>query len=276
MSSSRAMSSPLANPTAWDNVADGYLGDLLPFYTHYAKDALELAGLSQGSTVLDVACGPGTLALLAARQGTQVTAVDFSPAMIDLLAHQIEEEKLGNITAKVGDGQRLALSSETFDVAFSLFGLIFFPNRSQGLFELFRTLKPGGRLVISSWVPVDRIPSLKALWTIVGEVEPDMPYGNNKAPMGEPADIHMELAMAGFVETQVKTVSHTLVYPTIRDFWQSMLRSSPPLALIQQRLPEQEWKVFQEKVYKRLVAELGEGEVRAKWPAHIGMGKKPE
>ena len=275
MSSSRAMSSPLANPTAWDNVADGYLGDLLPFFTHYAKDALELAAFPQGATVLDLACGPGTLALLAARQGAQVTAVDFSPAMIELLVHQVEEEKLTNLTAKVGDGQRLALSSESFDVAFSLFGVIFFTHRSQGLSELYRTLKPGGKLVLSSWVPVERVPTLKTLWSIVGDLEPDLPYGNNKAPMGEPTDIHMEMAMAGFVETQVKTVSHSLVYPTTRDFWQSMLRSSPPLALIQQRLPEQEWQAFQEKAYKRLVAEMGDGEVRAKWPAHIGMGKKP-
>jgi SAM-dependent methyltransferase len=269
------MSSPLAKPLAWDGVADGYVSDLLPFFTHYAEDALGLVDLSPGSHVLDVAAGPGTVALLAARKGAQVTAVDFSPAMIDHLYHFIEEEKLSNIDARVGDGQRLALSSDTFDVSFSLFGLIYYADRGQGFFELFRTLKPGGRAIISSWVPVERVPSLKTLWTIVGELAPELPNGSNRSPLGDPTDIQLEMALAGFTDVTVRTVSHTLVFPSTQTFWQSMLRSSPPLVLLQQRLPEREWQSFCEKVQARLIAELGDGEIRAKWPAHIGMGRKP-
>ena len=52
-------------------------------FEHYATEALRLANAVTGARIVDVACGPGTLALLAAQRGHLVDALDFSPAMIE-------------------------------------------------------------------------------------------------------------------------------------------------------------------------------------------------
>src|SRR4051794_15989674 len=119
----------MAQPKGWDVGAAAYSSNFVPLFRAYAVDALALAGVTGSTRVLDVACGPGTLALEAARLGAAVIATDFSPGMIAQLRGRMGEAGLANITAEVMDGQRLALPDASFDAAFSMFGLIFFPDR---------------------------------------------------------------------------------------------------------------------------------------------------
>jgi 2-polyprenyl-3-methyl-5-hydroxy-6-metoxy-1,4-benzoquinol methylase len=72
----------LATPMPWNLVASAYEAEVLPTFRHFAEEALRLAAPAAGSRVADVACGPGTLALIAARAGFTVDAIDFSPEMI--------------------------------------------------------------------------------------------------------------------------------------------------------------------------------------------------
>ena len=86
--------------------------------------------------LLDVAAGPGTLALQAARRGARVTATDFSPAMVETLRARASSEGLSGITTEVADGQNLPFPNASFDVACSMFGLFIFPDRARGFAEL--------------------------------------------------------------------------------------------------------------------------------------------
>jgi hypothetical protein len=74
------MANPLAAASVWDGVAEDYAADLLPVFSAFASDALDLAAPQPGVVVLDVAARPGTLALIAARRVARVVAVDFSRA----------------------------------------------------------------------------------------------------------------------------------------------------------------------------------------------------
>ena len=113
-------------------------------YRGSTQGGVELvAGVGAGQSVLDVACGPGTLAFLAARRGAEVMAVDFCAGMIGELAARLAETPAA-IEARVADGMDLPLESGAFDAAFSMFGLMFFPDRARGFAELHRVLRPGG------------------------------------------------------------------------------------------------------------------------------------
>src|SRR5262245_7747216 len=143
--------SPLSTPIPWDLVADEYALDVVPLFERFADAALDLAAPLEGRRVLDVACGPGTLALRAARLAEEVTALDFSAGMVRQLEAKAAAEGASNLRALQGDGQALPFPDERFDAAFSLFGLMFFPDRARGFAELRRVLVPGGRAVVSSW-----------------------------------------------------------------------------------------------------------------------------
>ena len=85
---------PLALPATWDAVAEGYADELMPLFERYAQDALALAVLPARAHVLDVATGPGTLALLAAPVAERVVALDFSEAMIVQLDRRVAAARL--------------------------------------------------------------------------------------------------------------------------------------------------------------------------------------
>ena len=91
---SRPMTSanPLSSPAPWNLVASEYAVEVAPVLAWFAQKAIDLALLSPGARVLDVAAGPGTLSFLAARNGARVTAIDFSPAMIEKLRERASTE----------------------------------------------------------------------------------------------------------------------------------------------------------------------------------------
>jgi ubiquinone/menaquinone biosynthesis C-methylase UbiE len=140
----------LSSVTPWEMVAEGYAETTMKLFRGYTESALEVANISRESAILDVACGPGTLPILAAGQVKSVHAIDFSESMINIFKESVKTEGFNNVEIHCGDGQDLPFSDGMFDVAFSMFGLIFFPNRNKGYSEIYRTLKPGGKIVISS------------------------------------------------------------------------------------------------------------------------------
>jgi ubiquinone/menaquinone biosynthesis C-methylase UbiE len=145
--------SPLSQPEEWNLVSPGYTDVLLPEFTKYGRNVLERVPLTKSDNVLDVATGPGTMAMLLSPLVRQVTGIDFAEQMLEQARKQVAERGLQNIKFHVGDAQVLPFANESFDAAFSMFGLIFFPDRAKGLSELVRVLRPGGNVALTSWVP---------------------------------------------------------------------------------------------------------------------------
>jgi len=131
-------------------VAPGYAEIAMKAFRTYMQAALSLVKPTSGCSIVDIACGPGTLALEADPNVKSVHAVDFSNAMLDILNSTIRKRGISNIETYCGDAQQLPYDNEQFDCAFSLFGLMFFPDRGKGYADIRRVLKPGGKVVISS------------------------------------------------------------------------------------------------------------------------------
>lgn len=117
--------------------------------------AVNLARLLPGEQVLDVGCGTGTLALEVARRvGTtgHVIGIDPGEEQIARACAKAERHHMP-ITFQVGVIERLAFPDQTFDVVFSTLMMHHLPAslKRQGLAEIARVLKPGGRLVIADF-----------------------------------------------------------------------------------------------------------------------------
>jgi ubiquinone/menaquinone biosynthesis C-methylase UbiE len=263
---------PLAEPLAWNLVARDYALEVVPQFEKYASDALRIANIRAGARVLDVAAGPGTLTLVAAKNAKSVEAIDFASDMIALLEQRAREAGLGNVNARVGDGQALPYEAGSFDAVFSMFGLIFFPDRAQGLSEMKRVLAPGGVAVVSSWRPFSEAPLLAALMGALAEQLPDLPFGKSKAPMGEVDEVLSEMTAAGFRDVHAEAVAHSMEAPDMATFWGSMERTMAPVVLLRKKMGEA-WAPVGARILASLSSRFGSGPQSGVMPALLGIGR---
>jgi ubiquinone/menaquinone biosynthesis C-methylase UbiE len=101
---------------------------------------------------LDLACGTGAVAELAARAGASVTGVDLAPALIETARQRAQEQKF-EIDYRVGDCERLDLDDASYDRLSSTCGIMFAPDHAATAHELARVVVPGGRIGLANWTP---------------------------------------------------------------------------------------------------------------------------
>jgi len=266
-------SNPLSSPPPWNLVASDYAAEVAPIFAWFAQQAIDLALLSSGTRVLDVAAGPGTLSFLAARAGARVTAIDFSPAMIEELRERASAEWV-TVESHVGDGQALPFADVSFDRAFSMFGLMFFPDRLLGFRELLRVLVPGGVAVVSSWAAEDGDTWRNLIWDAVREHLPNLPLGGSAPPLGNLDDCRREMTAAGFENVEVHELTHTLPRMTTRQGWAWMVRATAPVALLRQSLGPAKWAAFDACVLAKLIEAFGEESQSMRRKANLSVGHK--
>lgn len=110
---------------------------------------LDLAGISPGRRVLDVAAGAGEPAISAAKRvgpTGSVLATDISPNILAAAGRAAAAAGLTNVETRVMDGEHLELPDASFDAVLSRVGLIYFPDQQRALAEIRRVLVPGGRV----------------------------------------------------------------------------------------------------------------------------------
>lgn len=105
-----------------------------------------------GERVLDIACGSGTAALVAARRYCEVTGLDYVPALIERAKGRATADDL-DVEFKVGDAQSLPFPDESFDVLLSVYGVHFAPDQQKAAQEMLRVCRPGGRIGLASPIP---------------------------------------------------------------------------------------------------------------------------
>lgn len=105
-----------------------------------------------GSTFLDVACGSGNAALVAARRFCRVTGVDFAAPTLERARRRAEADGC-EIAFVEGDAQALPVGDASFDTVTSVFGAMFAPDQAATAAELLRVCRPGGCIAMANWVP---------------------------------------------------------------------------------------------------------------------------
>ena len=109
-------------------------------------------GVLPGARLLDVGCGSGSLALLAARAGARVSAVDIAPNWIARARARAAAERL-EVDFREGDVDALPYGDAQFDYVTSSFGAMFSPRPDVAAAEMMRVCKPGGTIAMCNWTP---------------------------------------------------------------------------------------------------------------------------
>jgi SAM-dependent methyltransferase len=117
-----------------------------------AATVVDDAGVRAGERALDLGCGTGNAALIAAQRGAIVTGVDPTPRLLDVGRQQARALGLG-IDFAVGDAATIPVADASIDLVLSVFGVIFAPDAQAAAQEIARVTAPGGRAVFSAWLP---------------------------------------------------------------------------------------------------------------------------
>ena len=198
--------------TAYDEI-------LVPrLFDPWAEVLLDEVGVAPGCRVLDVACGPGTVARLAAVRVSpsgQVTACDLSPAMLAVAQAKAPPAGAAPITYHQCPADGLEVADDAFDVALCQQGLQFFPDRVAALAEMRRALKAGGRAGVAVWCAIEECPFWDALARAVGTVlGKDAESGFRSGPWGLPdsGDLTRLFDDTGFTDVRVVRLTLPVVF----------------------------------------------------------------
>jgi ubiquinone/menaquinone biosynthesis C-methylase UbiE len=241
-----------------DTSAELYQRYLVPAVTlRWARDLVERIRLQQGDRVLDVACGTGAVARLAASavgEGGRVAALDVNRGML-AVGSSLPPPDGAAIEWCEGSADALPSGDGEFDVVLCQLGLQFFPDRLAALREMRRVQAPGGRLGASVYTAIDRNPAAHAL---AEAVDRHLGDGASRAKRSEhsladSAELRDLLEAAGFAGVRIETVTRTMRFASVDEWVGIQFAATPLAALVADRDPAQ-----RERLIGLVGADVGE------------------
>ena len=209
----------------WQAAAEAWYrwGPLLHEWLGKATDTmLEMAAVTTGHRVLDVAAGAGEQSITAAKKvghSGYVLATDISPNILAFAQKMAREAGLHNIETQVMDGEKLTLPDATFDAVISRVGLIYFPDRHKALQEMWRVLKPGGKVAAIVYSTAEKNKFFSVPVSIIrNRAKLPPPAAGQPGPFSLGAEGSIEKAFedAGFKNVSSVTVSSPVLLPTAK------------------------------------------------------------
>lgn len=264
-------------PAGWDEAARFYDQHVASFTAKFARDAMDLVGVGPGLRVIDVAAGSGALAMAAAQRGATVLATDFSRGMADLLRDKAGELGLDNLTVEVMDGQHLTVPDASFDRAFSVLGLMFFPDRKKGFSELVRVLAPGGKAAVVAWSKPERMRVLGAFQGALWKALPDLALPLRPPPWLALTDVEAfkkEMLDGGFRHVRAHTVSHVLVFEDPRTAFDWVTGATPALNFMVNKLEHADLEALRQAFVEDVEGAQDGGPYGFEAEAHIAVGQR--
>ena len=190
-----------------------------------ARVVVESAGLRPDERVLDLGCGSGNAALLAAAHGGEVTGVDPAARLLKIARARAAGEGK-KVTFLPGEAASLPVGDSAVDVILSVFALIFVPDPGAAAAEMSRVLAPGGRIVLSAWIPAGAMFELTS--TAADGVRQAVGAPPGPAPFAwEQRDALLNLLAPHDFSVEVKHHALAFTAPSAREFLDDQLQNHP-------------------------------------------------
>jgi SAM-dependent methyltransferase len=212
--------------------AEVYQRRLVPAMTAmWARALVGRAGAASGERVLDVACGTGALTrtvLEARADASCVVGVDNNAAML-AVAREVPTPSGVQVAWLRASAQALPVRAAAFDVVFCEHGLPFIADRGAALVEMRRALRPGGRVAVCVFGPIEHNPGTNALADALDSV-----LGGGTArvkriehALADIAGLHSLISTAGFHDLSIGTETRLVHFPSVADYVQVQLTGTP-------------------------------------------------
>ena len=230
---------------------------------------LEAAGIALGHRVLDIACGTGEPAFPAADlvgPAGQVLATDQAPEMLEVAREKAAERGLTNVEFRLADGEELDVEAESFDAATCRWGIMFMPEPLRCLGQVYRALKPGGRVAFAAWGPPERNPFISVAAMVIGKYletrPPDPTLPGGVFSFAAPGKLEATFAQAGFRDVQADGLELPMaVFGSGQEYWQFQREIAGPLATMFSRLSPAAQQAAEQEIIQAATMGHPEGRV---------------
>ena len=210
---------------------------LVPAITSlWAVDLVRRAAPQPGERVLDVACGTGVVACLAAKaMGTgRVLGLDINSGMLAVARSRPLDSAAPTIEWLEASVLDMPIADQSFDLVLCQLGLQFFPDRARALQEIERLLVSNGRLALSVFTAIEHTPMANALVQAL-----DRHLGadastvkRSEHSLCDASDLHRLVAGAGFRDIRIQPVTQIIKFPSAREYARLQLAATPQASLL--------------------------------------------
>jgi SAM-dependent methyltransferase len=173
--------------------------------------ALDAAHVTTGTRLLDAGCGAGLASVLAALRGATVSAIDAAASQV-----AIARRRLSDADIREADLENLPFDDASFDAVIAVNSVFYAASPPAALQELVRVVRPGGRVVVTSWGKAEQCEYavvIRALGSLMPPPPPDAPPGGPFA-LSEPGVIEEMLTTAGLEVADRRETACPFSYPS--------------------------------------------------------------
>jgi ubiquinone/menaquinone biosynthesis C-methylase UbiE len=235
-------------------------------FAEWAPRVCDAAGISPEMRVLDVACGTGVLTLVAAERvgpGGSAVGLDLNPGMLEVARH-----KAPHIEWRESPAESLPFEDGSFDAVVSQFGLMFFQDKAGAIAEMWRVLRPGGRMAVAVWDSLENVAGYAAVTNLLARLFGDAAANSLRSPysLGDTTELGSLFRTAGVANASIATLAGKARYPSMRYWMEADIRGWTLADMIDDAQFE-ELVAAAESELSRFVAK--DGRVEFDSPAHI-------
>jgi ubiquinone/menaquinone biosynthesis C-methylase UbiE len=207
----------------YDAAADHFDDIPLSFWERIGRRTIDRLALSAGATVLDVGCGTGASALPAAQavgpKGS-VIGVDLSARLLDCARLKAKARAITNVEFRPGDMTSLGYPGDRFDAIVSVFSIFFVPDMEGLIRELWRMVRPGGKLAVTTWGPRIFEPAYSRWQTAIKRERPDLYSAFNPWDrITDPESVRRLLCDGGATNVEVTPEAGVQMLRSAEDWW---------------------------------------------------------
>jgi len=266
----------------WNKVSPGWKKwdeFIMEFLRPMGEAIIDKLQIKEDDIVLDVAAGTGEpgLTIAAMAKKGKVTGTDLAAGMLQIADENAVAKGLKNYSTKASDVCELPFDDNTFTKTSCRMGFMFFPDMQKATNELYRVLKPGGRIAIAVWAGPDKNIWYTAMSGVMSkyiETSPQAPDAPGMFRCSEPGVMIDIFAQAGFKNTRNQELNGQVDFINADTYWRNRTELSETLVAALAKLDEATITAIKNEVYAIINANSVNGSALLDWGVNIIYAEK--
>jgi O-methyltransferase / aklanonic acid methyltransferase len=186
-----------------------------PYHDYFGRRLVEVLEPRATDAVLDVGCGRGAVLVPASGRVGRLVGIDTSPGMLTQARRELERVGAAGVDLHVMDAEALTFADATFDAVTCAFTLFFLPRPERAAAEFARVVRPGGRVIVSTWGQPD------PRWAFGDDLLASLPVARRavRRPLEDPEEVRDLLAGAGLTDVTSRREDHEIRFTSVEEWW---------------------------------------------------------